>query len=452
MFSEVDNGQGTIRVTWEKIRERVKRVEPTFCALIDEVSPDESFPLYLLYFSYGQLKGDTICPFLPGCDGVIYPLNSTELPKEIIDDLGYGLGSCPMGMYLDKYFEYYIDIPALKLTLPRIIRGPGDIFPLSAIFKHKNNRNYAPNGIMSVMSGSRSVFMLPHIGSKNHYERLQYDFNLSCSRPQNLYDHFNIFKELVDKSTWRSCLIYFSKKWVDKITNDPAWSKVKMYLYDLLMEHYAPEHNKNLLDSVFSYIQFDKNLKPNPYLADTARHIINTAIGTVPGYVPASNEDFLPVAEIEKAFIESYGMKKYFPTILHPEHFIVEKNPLPIYYSLQYPSTHNFSPKSRSASSMLVEMRELSVLLNVFLQEISKENSACYGTIFNKIAKDVDITCIHNQNDKKNLIKESDYIEKNDPRFTNNFSYPCVEEQKFAADGKFFRGCISISAKKESDS
>ena len=454
MFTKIDTGDGTVRTTWDKVRGRVKDVNPVLFSLIDELSPDESFPIYIVYLPYGQLKGDTICSFLPGSDGVIHRLNSPDLPKKIIDELGYGVTSSPIGMVLEKNLEYYIDIPALKLTLPRFILGPGSIFPITTItriFSSNEERNYAPNGLLSAVSGCRSVFMLPHIGAKNHYERLQHDFNLTCPRPEQLYQHFNIFKELAHsneiKTTWKSCIIYFSKKWVSKIMTDPAWLKVKMYLYGLVVNHLEPERSKSLLDTVFSYIQFEQNLKPNPYIVDTARHILHSAIGNVPGFAPASNEDFLPIADIEKPFIESYGMKKYFPTIMHPQHFIYENNPSPVYYSLQFPSTLNFSPKSRAASSMLVEMRELSTILKIFLRELSKSNSSCADTVLGKIANEVTIECIHNQADRKNIIKESNFIEKIDERFSKNFMYENIPEQRFAADGKFFRGCVSIQKK-----
>ena len=316
---------------------------------------------------------------------------------------------------------------------------------MSLIFQNsKKTRSYAPSGILNVMSGCRSAFMLPHIGSKANYERLQYDYNLKSARPEYLYQHFDVFKELADASTWRSAVIYFSYQWVDKILNDPAWFKVRMYLVDQGLELFEPETHKNLLDFVFSYIQIVKNLKPNPYVEDTARHIINTALGSVPGYAPVNDEESIPISDIEKPFIESYGMKKYFPTIMHPKSFVFEHDNDPVYYTLQYPGTHNFSPKSRTAS-MLVELRELSTVLNVFLNHLSDEASFCKGTVYADISKYLKITGIHNQDDKHNIVKLSHELLKNDKRFGKNFKYKSLNEQRFASDGKFFRGCIAIS-------
>lgn len=450
MYTEIDERNGVVRSTWTDVRDRVRVVNPEFTKLVDELSPD-NFALYVLYLPYGQLVGDVKTPFLHSSDKKIYRLSSPELPKTLINELGYGMYSAPLGMVLEKNLEYYIDIPKLNLTLPRYIKKPGDIFPLSLVFKSNNNQNYAPKGILSVISGCRSTFMLPHICSKLHYEKLQYDYNLKSPRPENLYQHFDIFKELAIgahvKNPWQSCIIYFSHVWMDKILHDPAWHKIKMYICEQGLTQFEPETHRHLIDYFFSYVQIIRNLKPNPYIVDTARHIISAAIGSVPGYVPANNEEFLPISAIETPFIESYGMKKYFPTILHPEQFIVDKPQNPIYYSLQYPATHIFSPKSRTASSMLVEMRELATVLEVFLDSLSNEQSPCGDTVYAGISKYLNITSIHNQEDKHRIIKSSDLILNYDERFNKNFNYPSLKEQKFASDGKFFRGCVMIHQK-----
>lgn len=450
MYTEIDERHGVVRSTWKDVRDRVRVVNPEFTKLVDELSPDD-FALYVLYLPYGQLVGDVKTPFLHSSDKKIYRLSSPELPKKLINELGYGMYSAPLGMVLEKNLEYYIDIPKLNLTLPRYVTRPGSIFPLSMLFKNNNKTNYAPSGILNLISGCRSTFMLPHICSKLHYEKLQYDYNLKSPRPENLYQHFDIFKELASaahiKEPWQSCIIYFSQEWVEKILNDSAWYKVKMYLWQQGLKLFIPETHRHLLDFVFSYIQIIKNLKPNPYIVDTARHIINTAIGSVPGYAPASNEEYLPVSAIETPFIESYGMKKYFPTILHPEQLLVNSFAHPIYYSLQYPATHSFSPKSRTASSMLVEMRELATVIKIFLENLSSETSYCRDTIYSDISKYLNITCLHNQDDKHGIIQLSNQISNYDERFSGNYCYQSINDQEFASDGKFFRGCVMISSK-----
>lgn len=450
MFTEVDTGIGTVRTSWKKVRARVRKVNNDFFSLVDDLSPD-NIPLYLVYLPYGQKKGDTKSSFFLDQEDKEYRLDPNTLPKEMKRELGYGSGSSPMGMVLEKKLEYYIDLPNLSITLPRIVRGPGSIFPLTAMFTRSNKRSFAPNGVLSVMSGCRSTFMAPAISSKSNYSRMQHALNLKSPVPEELYSHFDIFKELSDREKpedkWRSCILYFSEEFFKKIKEDPSWVKVKDYLMNKCINQFEPDHYRALMESIFSNLLIEKNLKPNPYIIDTAKHIMSTTSGVSPGFAPARDESFLPLKIIEKLFIEEYGMKKYFPALFHLEHFYYEESQWPIYYSLQYPATHNFSPKSRTASSVLVEMRELSMLLNVFMEYLSQPNSPCYGTIFESVAHSVNVTCIHNKIDRSKIITNSSSVLDLDSRFSSNAYYKSMPDQCFPADGKFFRGCVAISSK-----
>ncbi|MBV9575773.1 MAG: hypothetical protein JO149_04040, partial [Gammaproteobacteria bacterium] len=65
MFTTIDERKGVVKIYWEEVRARVAKVAQEFAKAVDELSPDKSFPLYLAYYPYGDLKGDTISPFLP---------------------------------------------------------------------------------------------------------------------------------------------------------------------------------------------------------------------------------------------------------------------------------------------------------------------------------------------------------------------------------------------------
>ena len=80
---------------------------------------------------------------------------------------------------------------------------------------------------------------------------------------------------------------------------------------------------------------------------------------------------------------------------MRPSHFIFEKDTLPVYYSLQNPSTHIFSPKSRVETNILYELRELENIMRVFAEELSKENAKCSDTILGEIAKQVEFKYFH---------------------------------------------------------
>jgi len=79
--------------------------------------------------------------------------------------------------------------------------------------------------------------MLPNIGCVTNHINLQRDFNVQLPPAKSLYDHWYIFREIlnnkVSECSWRSCLIYFSEKWVEKLHTDKSWVYLKMYLHEL---------------------------------------------------------------------------------------------------------------------------------------------------------------------------------------------------------------------------
>jgi len=451
MVTNWDKRKGLVKTQWSEIRDRVAKIEPVFAKIVDELSPDEGYPIFLAYYPYGTLTGDTESPFIPKYDGGVYRLSDPNAPQDVIKHLGYGKDSLPFGMVLEKEFEYFIDLKDEGITLPWAIYSPGTFFPFGRMLSKMNNRVYAPNGVLSTTSGARSVFMIPNIGCLTNHINLQRDFNIQSSPPKSLYEHWHVFKEIINSNVincdWRSCLIFFAEKWVNKLHIDISWLPLKLYLHELAWHYSEYRRNNFYYDIAFSVIQKKRNLKPNPYLVDTARHLFTTALGSSPGFIPACNDEAIPIDILQKIFIESYGMKKYFPTILKPTNFNFEEDKLPIYYSLQNPATHVFSPKSRGASSTLFEMRELEHVTRIFLEELAKPNSMCSDTIIGKIARNIEFKYFHNKTDRHHVVLPSSEIANLDNRFIDINSKYKIPGTNFASDGPFVRGCISISAK-----
>lgn len=453
MVTEVDEGKGLVKTYWKDIRERVAKVEPKFAALVDELNPDKTFPVYLAYYPYGEYITDTETVFIPDENGNCYKLSDPDAPEDVIKHLGYGKDSAPFCMLLEKTMEWFIDKKIEQMSIPWTISLPGYFFPLSRILSKKSARVYTPNGVLSSTSGIRSTFTLPNIGCITNHINLQRDFNVQSPPPKSLYEHWDIFKQIVQSEAsnceWNCCLIYFAEKWLDKLQNDPAWLKLKMYLHEIAWNKSEYDRNRIYYDISFSFIQNKRHLKPNPYLADTARHLFAIAIGASAGYIPSYNNEALPLDILQKAFVESYGLKKYIPTIMRPTHFVFEQDEFPIYYSLQNPSSLVFSPKSRKISSTLFEMRELEHIMKIFRDELAKDNQICSDTIMHKIAKGTEFNYFHNEEDQHRIIKSSTEITEHDERFNYVDKQYKVEGAKFASDAKFVRGCVSIQIKKQ---
>lgn len=453
MLSLVDEGKGLVKTSWNDIRNRVIKVAPEFAKIVDCLSPDNSFSLYLAYYPYGDLKGDTISPFMPKMNGGSYRLTDPDAPKDVVYQLGYGSNSSPFGMLLEKQLEYFIDLKQLEMTIPVQVLSPGSFFPLARILQSHSSRTYTPNGLLTVVSGVRSVFMLPKIGCAINHLTLRRNYNVQPQPPKSLYDHWQLFKEIANSSNtvasdWRSCIVYFSEKWVDKIHNDNAWYPLKKFLLETAWKHFEYERNHMYYNIAYSLIQNARNLKPNPYLIDTACHLFAIALGAFPGYAPCCNEESLPLEALQRAFVESYGLKKYIPTIMYPAHFTFEdKVSRPVYYSLQFPSALSFSPKSRRLSSTLFEMRELQHIVNIFISELVKDSNIFVDTVISGIAKNVEFDFFHNQDDVHKLIKDSEKITEIDNRFSIAKTKISAEGANFASDAPFVRGCIGVRPK-----
>lgn len=442
--------KGLVKISWENIRSEVQKIEPKFTKLVDKLTPDDSFPIYIAYYPYGAIEADTKSSLFPKPDGSFFRLTDADAPRDIVKNLGYSISSAPLGMVLDKQLELFIDLKQEQITIPWLVYTPGMFFPYSAILSVKHARNYAPNGLLSSTAGARSVFMLPNIGSSTNHYNLQKELGVMASTPKSLYNHWEIFKEITNgklNSPWRCSVLYFSEKWINKLHNDKAWIELKQYLHELAWKHYEYEKNRVFYEMTFSRIQKRRNLKPNPYLADTARHLFATALGAAPGYIPALDEQALPLRDIQKAYVHSYKLKKYLPTVMVPSHYIFETNSSPVYYSLQNPSTYVFSPKSREVTNILFEIRELENILRVFVEELSKSDSECSDTILGQIAKEIKFSYYHSKSDRFDVVKTTKDILKQDNRFLEIDKKLKIKNAIFSSDATFLRGCISISKK-----
>ncbi|MCE3233617.1 MAG: hypothetical protein K0R98_1874 [Rickettsiaceae bacterium] len=456
MVTEIDERRGLVKVSWKDIRDRVAKVEPTFVKIVDELSPDKNFPLFLAYFPYGALKGDTHSPFIPKEDGGFYRLSDPNAPKDVIKHLGYGKADSPLGMVLEKNFELFVDLKNEGITIPRAIYAPGHFFSFIRNLSKQNSptHSYSTNRVLSTSSGARSTLMLPSIGCMKNHVNLQREFNIQLPAPKALYDHWAIFKEIAGspilKCDWRSCLLYFSEPWIKKLHSDKSWAPLKLYLHEKAWQFFKYDLNRHQFELAFSLIQKKRNLKPNPYLADTAKHLFGIAVAGSPGYAPSCNNAFLPLADLQQVFVESYRQKKYIPTVIQPAYFNFEQDNLPIYYSLLYPSTFEFSPKARKIPNTLFDLRELKHILKTFQEELSGEDNVFTDSVMHRAAKSIIFRYFHNEYDRHHVIQDTSEITDYDKRF--NFIMPGVQENPgahFASDAAFVRGCISIQTRKK---
>jgi len=157
---------GIKKVQWNDVRDAIYSKNPEFTKIVDRVKPDQNFPLYLVSFPYGALIGDDISQFIPNDDGTYYRLNSPDAPKDIIENLGYGKESSPLGLILDKSIEFFVDAQDRSVTIPKKVIKAGDFFNFSRILslaKTSPSKPFAPNGLLKATAGARTTFSHPYL-------------------------------------------------------------------------------------------------------------------------------------------------------------------------------------------------------------------------------------------------------------------------------------------------
>lgn len=157
------------------------------------------------------------------------------------------------------------------------------------------------------------------------------------------------------------------------------------------------------------------------------------------------NSRLAPIESIQKVYLESYGLKKYAPIIFHPIHFSPFKKSDAVYYSLAYPTTLEFSPKSRKISSTLNDLSELKHILHIFLDEVRSGRLNIEETVMGKLANRINFDFFHNKNDKHGEIKSTNEIFKGDPLLLQGLNL--YKKRKFPDCGTFIRGCIRLTYK-----
>jgi len=180
----------------------------------------------------------------------------------------------------------------------------------------------------------------------------------------------------------------------------------------------------------------NRNLKPIPYLSDTIKHLLFISMHNTPAFIPAGQSQLTaPINGLQKAFIDTYFLKDYLPTILYPA--ILNKHESPnIYYSLAFPTLLEGSPLNKNLSTLMLNIKSIKLMLDTVLREIGHEN---------KFIKNSQFQYFHVEDDNLGEIQSSRLIPQLDPAFNQDNIY--FSDRTFCATSAFWRGCIKISVK-----
>jgi len=436
-------------LSWGQIREEFSKVNPVFAKIIDELSPGPEYTLFKCTYPFGAEIMKRGVLQIPNEHGQLVSLKSSEVSADIKDKLNYNGWSNPTSVILKNSAEIFCNTEKGTVFLPVLTAGL-NVGTVSGIWLilNSNKSPYTPIFIWDMTAGARSIFMLPKISEALKYNKLKKMFALKSEPPKNMADYHNFFAQLANHKDfgedWSLEILFFSKNWFKKLLNDKAWIYFKDYLMTLAWSGSEYWRNQFIQDLIFSLIKKECNIKPHPHIDDVAKHLLAIGLGIVPGFAPTIDDTAGPISKIQKIITNIYDLKDYAPIVMQPQNLTLSDT-RPVYYALQYPTTIEFSPRSRQEINKIQDLYEIQLLLQKYLSEIAKHNFNLEGTLFNTLSQKVQYDFFHSNVAYYSSIRPSEDIPKEDPTFLAKFKH--IKNNQFPTNSSFVRGCIRIKQK-----
>lgn len=429
--------QNIEKVTWDEIKDRAELVNPKVSQAISAIPSQEHPALYLASYPFGELILEQGLFHLPYQKRFV-PTDDPSLPSELAHDLNYG--PMPMIMTLNKSSEIFLALH--DRTYPLHFMKTGQLFGLWSLLDTNEFASSYHRGMWSIAAGARTIFLVPKVMDYGSHSRMQRQLQLSeAYPPHTLFNQGPVFADIARAETmncsWQSQILIFGRGWADAL-NAKKWPD----LYHLLLQRewddtlFLRNHlSIEIVWQVLAQAQAHTRLKPNVYVIDTVKHLMNIAINTLPGFVPLSQDydHIAPIQVIQNAYLDYYGLKQYIPTLMAPGY--VKDHPA-VYYSFLYPSLLSLSP-NHNFRNTLEDERNIKSILELFKSEL-----ASYPDYQRILAQDILFEFFHFEADSIYGIHPSLSLEKVDPAF---MTFPQDPERIFSDNGPFIRSCVRLS-------
>jgi len=425
--------------SWAEVRELITSADKELAQIIDDWNPGKEYTFLELTYPFGSHildinKGGFQ---IPKMSGETIPLTHPDVPAVLQTKLGYN--SLPLGVVIQGGAEVYHKLNDRVFSLAYFGKG----------FNLGIWETFAPPAPYSVVAGARSLIMGPKIADKEHYKKLKIQFGLRPSVPRTLFDQWEVFVELAKhlKNPWEVKILFLNNKWLEPKPKNIGWLNFYSYLQKKAWQHTEYARSKSVFEATwkeFCDILQKKGERFDPYLIETARHVVFMRQGMLPAFAAIGKEEFHgPTRFLAEVYTDVYGLKNYIPTMLAPIHYgKTFEQPRPVYYSFQNPTLLDLVPKIKTFSSAVDDMRNLKILMEYFIEE-SSNGSLKYpdAVSFN----DVNISYFHSEMHTYGGILPTSELPKNDP---NLMYMPGDKGQRtFADTGSFFRCCLRLSPK-----
>jgi hypothetical protein len=426
-------------LTWKQAREEVKQIAPELADIIDRISPNDNYKLIKATYAYGHLIVNDGILCLPDSQGKVLPINTLSKSSPIAAKLAYS--PIPLFLTLEKANEVFVDTGTR--IIPLNLFKPGSLLGLFESADYLFNFESKPN--WSVSAGVRSIIMLAKITESSGLRRLRSEFKLPASlRLNNLADHAHVFNAIARhpnfKQAWQSKVLFFTQEWFDNHHNDPDWLALHRHFFKHTWQQAKFAISRIELSlgwETFVDAISSRKLKPTPYIADQVKHVLSIAAGRSPGFRPSNSSQLVaPTQGLQETFIDIYQLKHYFPTIMHPYTVGTEDNQ-PAYYSLLFSTVLEGTPHNESSSTIMLDLREIKLLLDTAFERTLASQSKFSMTI-----KNTSFEYFHVEADKFEEIQSSKLIPEKDLTFheiTSGF-----QDRIFCSTSAFWRGCIRI--------
>ncbi len=430
---------------WSEARNNLVDLNPELVAIIDSISPDDSYKLTKARYQFGDAMLTQTKLHLPCVGGGTIPYDNESVPLSLQKELGYNFGANPVAILLNKSAELYISLA--DRIIPYALASPGKIIGAWRVLD--DSVSHCPATFLwGMTAGARSIFMLPKISKQVAHQRLKREFNIEVDKPKNITDHWHVFKALNKsksfQSEWHVDVLYFNAKWFEML-RDIAWSAFHKYLLDSVWKGGSFWRNQYVWETLLAHIRFQKGLLPSPQVTDLVKHLFTIGVGVVPGFQPALSDNLAPVENLQKIYTDCYNLGEYAPIIMQPSYFSFYDKTAPVYYSLQYPTALELSPKSSKHSTTLSDLYDTGSLLGKYLQELDPEKLHLETTPLGNLSKHVDYDLFHSNTGPYQHIRSCSHVPKED----DNFLGPWINTENclFPPNSTFFNGCIRISNK-----
>lgn len=423
---------------WQDVSERVRAVNPKLADIIDKINPSKQHKIIKVNYLFGDLmvKDGQIC--LPLDSGLIEPITSNAIDKNIRKGLLYS--PIPLALVIGKKCEVFVN--ADQRAIPLNVISPGNLFGTFELMNYFSDNTSKP--IWNVSAGSRTIFMLPRITDSSGLKRLCIEFGIpATTRLQHLTDHWQIFKYIVNQEKfdqdWVCEVLYFTEDWF-KHTTDTSWLRLYNYFFQAAWGQSERAINKDVFGLIwqnFSKAITSRNLRPRQYLVDTIKHLFLIGNNSASAIIPAAYNQqlYAPIDYLQKAFVDVYLLKNYLPTIMHAVAPGILDCKNHVYYSLSFPTLLEGVPDDKSSSTIMLDIKDIKLLIDTL-----KERSIPY--IQNLMAKKIDFQYFHIESDMTREINSSVNLINEDTRLTKDADiYP---GRSSCTTSPFWRGAIKI--------